>query len=157
MSTETTGSTGPADLLRRVGDLMSELLTHDGWSRAGLLGYQAERLRALLEYAVSHSRYYRTTLGADAADRPLTELPTLSKAQLMDSFDDIVTDPRLRRTDLEAHLAGPDPARSYLGEYRVLTTSGTTRRRGIFAVTEDEAAIWIAGSMRSGVRAGFRS
>jgi phenylacetate-coenzyme A ligase PaaK-like adenylate-forming protein len=142
-------------LLQRVGDLVSELLTHDGWSRDQLLTYQAERLRALLEHAVSRSSYYRGTLGADAADRPLTDLPALSKADLMENFDAIVTDPRLRRTDLESHLGGPDPARSYLGEYRVLTTSGTTGRRGIFAVTEDEAAMWIAGSMRSGMRAGF--
>jgi len=148
-------ASSPIALLQRVGDLVSELLTHDGWSRDQLLTYQAERLRAVLEHAVSHSSYYRGTLGADAANRPLTDLPTLSKAELMENFDDIVTDPRLRRTDLEAHLAGPDPARSYLGEYRVLTTSGTTGRRGIFAVTEDEAAIWIAGSMRSGIRAGF--
>ena len=153
--TTTSAPSSPTALLRRVDDLASELLSHDGWSRDRLLAHQAERLRALLEYAISHSGYYRDTLGPDAADRPLTDLPTLSKAELMDSFDDIVTDPRLRRADLEAHLAGPDPARSYLGEYRVLTTSGTTGRRGIFAVTEDEAAIWIAGSLRSGIRAGF--
>ena len=151
----TSTASPPAGLLQQVGDLVSELLAHDGWSRERLLAYQADRLRALLQHAVGHSRYYRSTLGADAADRPLTDLPTLSKADLMDNFDDIVTDPRLRRTDLEAHLAGPDPSRSYLDEYRVLTTSGTTRLRGIFAVTEDEAAIWIAGSVRSGIRAGF--
>jgi phenylacetate-coenzyme A ligase PaaK-like adenylate-forming protein len=147
----------PTDLLRRVGELASELLSHDGWSRDRLQAHQAERLRALLEHTISHSSYYRAVLGPDAAVRPLTDLPTLSKTELMNSFDDIVTDPRLRRADLEAHLAGPDPARSYLGEYRVLTTSGTTGRRGIFAVTEDEAAIWIAGSMRSGMRGGFGS
>ena len=156
MSTDATSTASPpAGLLRRVGDLVNELMTHDGWSRDQLLSYQAERLRALLEHAVSHSRYYRDALGADAANRPLTNLHTLSKADLMDSFDDIVTDPRLRRTDLEAHLSGSDPAQSYLGTYRVLTTSGTTGRRGIFAVTEEEAAIWIAGSMRAGMRAGF--
>ncbi|HWJ54102.1 MAG TPA: AMP-binding protein [Propionibacteriaceae bacterium] len=157
MSTAATSTVfSPTALLQRVDHLVSELLTHDGWSRDRLLAYQAVRLRAVLEHAVGRSRYYRNTLGADAADRPLTDLPTLSKADLMDNFDGIVTDPRLRRTELEAHLASPDPARSYLGAYRVLTTSGTTRRRGIFALTEDEAAIWIAGSMRSGIRAGFR-
>ena len=67
----------------------------------------------------------------------------------MDHFDELVSDPRLRRADLEAHMAGPDPARSFLGEYRVLTTSGTTGLRGVFALTEDEAAVWIAASMRA--------
>ncbi len=156
MSKPRTSTAAPSDpLLRQVRELLSKLQTHDGWSRDQLLAYQAVRLRALLDYAVSHSAYYRNTLGPRAADRPLTDLPTLSKSRLMDSFDDVVTDPRLRRADLEGHLAGTDPARSFLGEYRVLTTSGTTGRRGIFAITEDEAAMWIAGSLRSGTRAGF--
>jgi hypothetical protein len=33
-------------------------------------------------HAVSRSPYYRDVLGADAAERPLAELPTLSKATL---------------------------------------------------------------------------
>lgn len=151
----TTTAAPPAGLLERLGGLTGELLARDGWSREQLLTYQAGRLRALLEHAVSHSRWYRDTLGADAAERPLAELPSLPKASLMDHFDELVSDPRLRRADLEAHMAGPDPARSFLGEYRVLTTSGTTGLRGVFALTEDEAAVWIAASMRAGMRAGF--
>ena len=145
-----------AGLLERLDRLTGELLARDGWSRERLLAYQAGRLRALLAHAAGHSPWYRDTLGAGAADRPLAELPTLSKASLMEHFDEVVCDPRLRRADLEAHMAGPDPARSFLGRYRVLTTSGTTGRRGIFALTEDEAAVWIAAGMRAGVRAGFR-
>ncbi len=140
----------------RLGRLTEQLLVHDGWSRDQLLAHQAERLRALLDHAVARSPYYRDTLGADAADRPLSDLPTLSKADLMAHFDQIVCDPRLRRHGLEAHLAGPDPARSFLGEYRVLTTSGTTGLRGIFAFTEDEAEVWIAATLRAGARAGIR-
>ena len=46
--------------------------------------YQEERVRALIHtHAVSRSPYYREALGADAAERPLAELPTLSKATLM--------------------------------------------------------------------------
>jgi hypothetical protein len=69
----------------------------------------------------------RDLLGPDAAsgDVPLSELPTLSKATLMDSFDRAVTDPRLRRAELEAHLAGPAPDRPYLGRYRLFSTAGT--------------------------------
>lgn len=74
----------------------------------------------------------------------------------MEHFDQIVCDPRLRRRELEGHLAGPDPARSFLGEYRVLTTSGTTGLRGIFALTHDEAEVWVAATLRTGVRAGIR-
>ena len=151
----TTTAAPPPGLLQRIATLTQELLARDRWSRERLLAYQAGRLRALLEHAVTHSPFYRETLGADAPTRPLGELPTLSKARLMDHFDQVVCDPRLRRAALEAHLAGPDPARSFLGRYRVLTTSGTTGLRGIFAVTEDEAAVWIAATSRAGAHAGF--
>ena len=60
----------------------------------------------------------------------------------MSEFDRVITDPRLRLADLRAHLAGPDPSRSFLGAYRVATTSGTTGRRSIIAFTHDEAAAW---------------
>jgi phenylacetate-CoA ligase len=132
----------------------AELLAHDRWSRKDLLAFQRERLRALIAHAVTNSSYYREVLGADAADRPLAELPTLPKATLMAEFDGIVTDPRLRLDDLRAHLAGPDPSKSFLGAYRVATTSGTTGRRSIVAFTHDEAAAWRAASARPLMRIG---
>ena len=120
--------------------LEAELLERDRWSRDHLLAHQAVRLRALIRHAVNNSPYYLEALAADAAEGPLAELPTLSKATLMAEFDRVVTDQRLRLTDLRAHLAGPDPSQSFLGEYRVATTSGTTGRRSIVVFAADEAA-----------------
>jgi hypothetical protein len=129
----TTTPTAPiqADRLRA---LAGEQLARDRWSRDRLLAFQARRLRALLAHAVAASPYYRDLLGPDAApgDVPLGELPTLPKTTLMDNFDRIVTDPRLRRGDLEAHLTGPDAGQPFLGRYRLFTTAGTTGVRGLF-------------------------
>ena len=133
----------------------AELMERDRWTRDDLLAYQRERVRALITHAVAQSPYYRETLGADAAERPLAELPTLPKATLMAEFDRVVTDPRLRLADLRAHLAGPDPSQSFLGAYRVATTSGTTGRRAIIAFTHDEAAAWRAVSGRPMMRLGI--
>jgi phenylacetate-coenzyme A ligase PaaK-like adenylate-forming protein len=135
--------------------LEAELLERDSWSRNDLVAYQEERARALITHAVSKSPYYREALGADAAERPLTELPTLSKATLMAEFDRIITDPRLRLADLQAHLGGPDPLQSFLGAYRVATTSGTTGRRSIVVFTVEEAAAWRAVSGRPMMRMGI--
>jgi phenylacetate-CoA ligase len=135
--------------------LEEELLERDRWSRDHVLAHQAERVQALITHAVSRSPYYREALGADAAERPLTELPTLSKATLMAEFDRVVTDPRLRLADLRAHLSGPDPSQSFLGEYRVATTSGTTGRRSIVVFTAEEAAAWRAVSARPMRRMGI--
>lgn len=147
-----------ADLLPR----MMQLLARDRWSRDQLLTYQAERLRALIAHAVSASPYYREVLGPDAAsgDVPLEELPTLSKTTLLDHFDRIVTDPRLRRAGVETHVTGPDPAQPFLGEYRVFSTSGTTGERGLLVHSRDEfltaIASCVAGTVRYGVTPGAR-
>ncbi|MGH3962482.1 MAG: phenylacetate--CoA ligase family protein [Pseudonocardiaceae bacterium] len=147
-----------ADLLPRV----MQLLARDRWSRDQLLTYQAQRLRALIAHAVSASPYYREVLGPAAAsgDVPLKELPTLSKTALLDDFDRIVTDPRLRRAGVEAHVAGPDPAQPLHGEYQVFSTSGTTGQRGLLVQSRDEfltaIASCVAGTARYGVTPGAR-
>jgi phenylacetate-CoA ligase len=133
----------------------AELMARDRWSREDLVAFQRERVRALITHAVMHSPYYREALGADAADRPLADLPTLPKSTMMAEFDRIVTDPRLQLTDMRAHLGGPDPLQSFLGSFRVATTSGTTGRRSIVAFTHDEAAAWRAASARPMMRLGI--
>ena len=52
--------------------------------------------------------------------------PTLPKSVLMDEFDEVVTDPRLRRRDLERFLEAADAGELYLDEYRIFSTSGTS-------------------------------
>ena len=78
----------------------------------------------------------------------LQELPTLPKQTLMENFDQIVTDPSLRRAALEAHLAGPDPAQPYLGRYRAFATAGTSGVRGLSVYDEQEFAAWVATCLR---------
>jgi phenylacetate-CoA ligase len=125
-------------------------LARDRWSRDRLLAFQSEWLRAVIAHAVAASPYYRDLLGPDAAsgDVPLAELPTLPKPTLMDNFDRIVTDPRLRREEVEAHLAGPEAGRPLLGRYRVFTTAGTTGVRGLFVQDAGEFAEWIGTCLR---------
>ena len=56
-----------------------ELLERDRWSRQRLLEHQRGRLRTLLEQVLETSDFYRESLGPDAADADLADLPTLSK------------------------------------------------------------------------------
>ena len=151
-TTKSPGTTAPdpSAQAERLRALAGEQLARDRWSRHRLLAHQGERLRALIAHAVAASPYYREVLGPDAAsgDVPLQELPTLPKATLMDNFDRIVTDPRLRRAELEAHLAGPAADQPYLGRYRLFTTAGTTGLRGLFLEDADEFAVWIGTCLR---------
>jgi phenylacetate-CoA ligase len=147
-TTATSTSSSSADRLRA---LAGTQLARDGWSRDRLLEFQAERLRALVAHAVAASPWYREALGPDAAsgDVPLQELPTLSKTTMMDNFDRVVTDRRLRRADLEAHLSAPAADQPYLGRYQVFTTAGTTGVRGLFVEDVDEFAVWIGTCLRA--------
>jgi putative adenylate-forming enzyme len=135
----------------------AELIARDRWPRDQLLRFQRERLRELLAFATSSSPYYREALGPDAAggEMALDELPTLSKTTLIDQFDRIVTDPRLRLAELEEHLQGPDQGVLYLDRYRVFSTSGTSGVRALVVYSEEEFRFWVAVSLRLFSRMGI--
>ena len=62
----------------------------------------------------------------------LSALPVLTKAEMMERFDELVTDPRLRLRELLDHLETVGDDALYLGEYRAMTTSGSSGRKGVF-------------------------
>jgi len=109
------------------------------WSRAQLEHHQQRSVAALRRFAMERSPFYaRFHRGCDA--RALAALPILSKAVMMEHFDELVTDRRIRLTDVESHLsAGPDTG-LFLDRYVALATSGSTGRRGVFLFDEQE---WI--------------
>jgi len=113
------------------------LRRHERWTREQLAVYQGDSLRRLREFATAHSPFYRD-FHHGMADRPLHELPVLTKAMLMEHFDDVVTDGAIRLEDIRAHLAGRHGARLYLGRYVVNSTSGSTGRPGLFLFDRSE-------------------
>jgi phenylacetate-CoA ligase len=100
------------------------------WPRERLERYQQERLEALVRDVRARSPYWAARLprGSVALER----LPRMDKVELMESFDALVTDRRLRRDDLLVHLERIDRDELYLGEYRALATSGSSGRKGVF-------------------------
>jgi phenylacetate-coenzyme A ligase PaaK-like adenylate-forming protein len=100
------------------------------WPAEKLARFQQERLEALVAHARSRSHYYREHIGAGPVE--LAALPVMDKPTLMERFDDVVTDRRLRRDDLLAHLDGLERDELYLGRYRAMTTSGSSGRKGLY-------------------------
>ena len=149
----TATATSPLD---RVRALVAEQLARDEWSREKLLDHQAQRLCRLVAHAVVRSPYYLERLGSDAPGKPLAELPTLTKATLMEQWDRIVCDPRLRLVDVEAHAAGPRAAEPLHGEFEVFSTSGASGLRGLFVYSARDWAVGMAATLRSLARAGMR-
>jgi phenylacetate-coenzyme A ligase PaaK-like adenylate-forming protein len=58
----------------------------------------------------------------------------------MERFDDLVTDRSIRLADAERYLATEDGTRLFRGRYVVMSTSGSTGRRGVFVFDQRE---WI--------------
>jgi putative adenylate-forming enzyme len=145
-------------LLANVLRARAELRSHDRWSRDELAAHQARSLRALRAHAAARSPFYREIHhGLD--DAPLADLPVVTKQQLMERFDEVVTDRAIRLADVEVYLDRAAATDLYRDRYRVSATGGTTGRRGVFLADEVEWRTVLASYSRAydwaGVRAGL--
>lgn len=113
-------------------------------SRAPLAPAEARR-QELVAHARARSPFYREWDGAP-----------LDKAAMMEHFDAIVTDPRLRRDELLAHLEAVEGDELYLGRYRVMATSGSSGRKGLFVYDRPEWIVLMAQFLRYSAMAGVR-
>lgn len=90
---------------------------------------QRKRLHELVHHARTASPYYRHLYrNVPSGPVDVRSLPVTAKRELMDHFDDWVTDPDITIEALRRDfLADPSLAGApYLGRYHVVTTSGTT-------------------------------
>jgi phenylacetate-coenzyme A ligase PaaK-like adenylate-forming protein len=140
-----------ADVRRAIG-LAREDPARERWPRERIEALQRERLGELVEHASAHSRFYRAHYGGriDRRDVRLEALPPVTKAMMMDGIDRFVTDPRLTHDVLERHL-GAIGARDelLLGEYRVMASSGSSGRKGIYVYDRVGWSHVLAGAVRS--------
>jgi phenylacetate-CoA ligase len=155
------------DLLRArmagaIGGQMPGHIGRLGWNAGQLAVFQRDRLRELLARAIECSPFHAARLrGIDPwrlelADLP--RLPVMTKAQMMDDFDAVVTDRRLRRDLVERHLAGTAAEPSLLlGEHVCLVSGGSSGLRGVFVQTVGEYAEFVCAVMRRPMAAAMTS
>jgi phenylacetate-CoA ligase len=122
----------------------------EGWAPVQLRAFQQQRLDAIVRHAIEHSRFHRERYAGRVGAGPVdvAALPPVTKAELMERFDDVVTDPRLRRDALLAHAERATGDDLHLGRYRVITTSGSTGHKGIFVWDRPAWSELLAGFMR---------
>ncbi|MGO9319852.1 MAG: phenylacetate--CoA ligase family protein [Solirubrobacteraceae bacterium] len=132
-------------MVRRLGDAAGAMrhyrrLTSVGTTREELLALQRRRLVATARHAAAASPLYRELYAGIELEEDLNvrSLPIVSKAMLMDHFEESVTDPRLRLSEVEAHLEKVHGDELYLDCYRCMPTGGTTGRKGVFVYDRDE-------------------
>jgi phenylacetate-coenzyme A ligase PaaK-like adenylate-forming protein len=113
---------------------------------------RAHALRALLAHATTRSPWHRERLsGLDpngVSEADVESLPTMTKADLMESFDDVVTDRRVTRELCDRHLANLADHEFLLGEHHVVASGGASGQRGVFVYGFEAWAILWASIVR---------
>lgn len=116
---------------------------HERWTRQQLAHYQARALDICREYAYAHSPFYQR-FHQQVRQRPLQELPVLTKSMLMEHFDELLTDRAVRLSDVQQYMADPQRTALFRERYRVMTTSGSSGAPAIFLYSQSEWATVMA-------------
>ncbi len=100
-----------------------------------------QNFRAILAHAAEHSPFYRRRLaGLDLEHCSISDLPVLTKSEMMANYDDLVTDPRLKKADLSAFVDDKQNlGKLYLGKYGVSHTSGSQGQPAL--IVQDREAL----------------
>lgn len=119
---------------------LARLRERERWTRTQLEAHQATAFRALRAHAYARSPFYQR-FHQGLSDRPLQDLPVLTKALVMEHFDELVTDRAICLEAVREHVARADPEHRLLDRYWVCATSGSTGHPGLFLFDRAE---WIA-------------
>lgn len=115
-------------------------------SRAEIERRQSLKFRKLVAHAVESSPYYRDLVAdarIDVSSCHPRDFPELTKAQLMDNFDRIVTDRSITKQAIGDFLARSKNAfELFRGRYYVARTSGTSGTTGYFVYSKQD---WTRG------------
>lgn len=141
-------------MILRVLRALGKLRGRDRWSRQQVAAHQADALGRLRAHAYARSPFYGR-FHAGLQDRPLHDLPVLTKATLMEHFDEIATDRGIRLQDLRAHVAMGD-GRRFLGRYWVCATSGSAGQPALILFDRAEWTTFLASFGRSNAWAGVK-
>ena len=114
-----------------------------------LLQRQQQRLARLLDAARSGSALYRERIDpAVARAAHLGRIAPVARAELMDRFDDWVTDPALRLDELRDFTAAESRVGdAWQGRYVVWESSGTSSLPGVFVQDAQAMAVYDALEM----------
>jgi phenylacetate-coenzyme A ligase PaaK-like adenylate-forming protein len=137
--------------------LAPRLIERLDWPADRLARHRAQWLRELVRVAIDRSPWHRDRLAGIDVTRldhdSLRELPPMTKADLMDNFDRIVTDERLSLALLNDHLETATTDSYLLDGYTAVTSGGSTGHRGVFVYDWDGWATFWMGCFRHILRA----
>lgn len=116
-------------------------------SRKQLMGLQRKRLREIVQFAYENCPFYTNLYTKHGIKKEhidtihVNDLPIVNKVKLMEHFENVVTDKRLKYKDLQKYIEeNSDPKHNYLGKYKILHTSGTSGTVGIYPIAMHDVA-----------------
>jgi phenylacetate-CoA ligase len=132
--------------------LTKELISHDQWTHQELRTYQLQSLKKVVQHAMKHSPFYKDFYGHIDTDQPfqIDQLPILTKKTMMENFDRVVTDPRLKLANVEGHITQLCRDEYYLDTYRALSTGGSSGLNGVIIYGREEWVTLLAAMQRTG-------
>jgi phenylacetate-CoA ligase len=128
---------------RQLADRLPGHIGRLDWTAEQIADHQLHQLRALVGHAITHAPLHARRLhGIDPSVLELSDLaqlPVLTKPEMLEHFDEAVTDPRLTRQAVERHLADSLDRPSLLfGEYVCWASGGSSGVRAVFVQTLNE-------------------
>ena len=116
---------------------LEQMRKHEHWTRQQLADYQAQALLDMRKYAYERSPFYQT-FHKGLMDRPLHELPVLTKSIMMENFDALVTDHTIHLEDVRRFAEQGAARQRFKDRYYVNATSGSSGHPGFFLFDESE-------------------
>lgn len=117
---------------------------------------QEAKLRRLLRYTWVHSPYYREKWQQAGITEEmlgtvsLSQLPSITKSELLEHFDRLVTVQGVTQDALRAFDETEKPSRTpYLNQYHVVHSSGSTGKPGYFLYDEQAWNAMLVGIIRA--------
>jgi phenylacetate-CoA ligase len=134
---------------------LEQLRKHERWTPQQLEIYQNQALNDLRQYAYERSPFYQK-FHKGRTGRALNELPVLTKAMMMEHFDELVTDRSLHLEDVRAFAAQGEAGQRFRDRYWVNATSGSSGHPGFFLFDDGEWALILASFARGQEWSGMR-
>ena len=136
--------------------MTAEAVERIDWPAERLAVHRRTMLRHLLVIACQRSLWHRERLGAVAVggldEDGLAALPVMTKSDLMENFDAIVTDRRLSLDLVESHLSTLTGDAYLLDRYHAVASSGTSGMRGVFVYGWEAWALFYLSLRRHSLR-----
>ncbi len=106
------------------------------WPREQIEAFQTERLRETLRFARDNSPWHRRRLADIDIDvftpRMIADIPLMTKSDLMSNWEDIVAVPSATKRELKTYFETPDNGGYFRGEYKAISSGGTSGNLGYY-------------------------